>query len=128
MKIVALVARILLGLGFALSGLAYFFRWLPAQLPSAPDAAAFAGALFASGYIVPVKALEVAGGLLVLSGRFAPLGLLLLGPLIVNILLFHVYLDRTGLPVCLVLAALSLIVLVQYRAAFAPLFKPAKGS
>lgn len=128
MKIVALIARVLLGLGFAFSGLAFFFHWVPAQLPSEPNAAAFAGALFSSGYIVPVKALEAAGGLLVLSGRFAPLGLLLLGPVIANILLFDIYLDRKGLPIGLLVAVLSLIVLFQYRSAFAGIFKPAKGS
>lgn len=128
MKIVALIARVLLGLGFAFSGLAFFFHWVPAQLPSEPNAAAFAGALFSSGYIVPIKVLEVAGGLLVLSGRFAPLGLALLGPVVVNILLFDVYLDRKGLPVGLVVAALFLVIFFQYRAAFASIFKPAKSS
>ena len=64
------------------------------------------------------------GGLLLLIGRYVPLGLTLLGPVIVNILLFHIFLDPSGLPMALVVAVLALFLLWRYRANFAGLVKP----
>jgi hypothetical protein len=58
-----------------------------------------------------------------LTGRFVPLGLTLLGPVIVNILLFHIFLEPKGLPVAVVVSALSLIVLWNHRSSFAGLVK-----
>jgi putative oxidoreductase len=68
--------------------------------------------------------LQVAGGLLLLIGRYVPLGLVLLGPVIVNILLFHIFLERSGLPMAIVVSALALFLLGRYRANFAGLTKP----
>jgi len=63
------------------------------------------------------------GGLLCLVGRFVPLGLTLLGPVIVNILCFHIFLDRTGLPMALVVSALALFLVWAYRSSFAGLLR-----
>jgi hypothetical protein len=59
-----------------------------------------------------------------LAGQFVPIGLTLLGPAIVNILLFHILPDPTGLPMAIVVAVLALIVLWHYRASSAGLVKP----
>jgi uncharacterized membrane protein YphA (DoxX/SURF4 family) len=80
-----------------------------------------------SHYMYVVGVLQVLGGLLLLTGRFAPLGLTLLGPVVVNILLFHIFLEPTGLPMAIVFSVLTLIVLWNYRAAFAGILK-AKGA
>jgi hypothetical protein len=48
----------------------------------------------------------------------------LLGPVIVNILLFHIFLERTGLPIAIVVSCLALFLLCGYRDRFAPLLKP----
>jgi len=68
--------------------------------------------------------LQVAGGLLLLIGRFVPLGLTLLGPVIVNILLFHIFLEPTGLPMAIVVSAIALFLLWRYRTNFAGLVRP----
>jgi hypothetical protein len=68
--------------------------------------------------------LQVAGGLLLLIGRYVPLGLTLLGPVIVNILLFHVFHEPTGLPMAIVVSVLALFLLWRYRTNFAGLAKP----
>ncbi len=82
------------------------------------------GALAHSGYIYAIAGLQVLGGLLLLLGaRFVALGLTLLGPIIVNIVLYHVFLDPKGLPVALVVAALALFLLWIYRYKFPALFK-----
>ena len=77
-----------------------------------------------SHYMLVVGALQFVGGLLLLIGRYVPLGLTLLGPVVVNIFLFHLFLAPQGLPIALVVAALSLFLLWQYRAAFAGLLRP----
>ena len=124
MKIVVIIARVLLGLMFVVFGLNIFLMFMKPPPQPAGLAADFGKALFASHYIYVVGALQVAGGLLCLIGRFVPLGLTLLGPVIVNILLFHIFLDPAGLPMAAVVSALALIVLWGYRASFAGLVKP----
>jgi uncharacterized membrane protein YphA (DoxX/SURF4 family) len=126
MKIVTLIARILLGLMFVVFGLNGFLHFIPTPPPPPGHAGEFTGALFATGYLHVVMALQLIGGALVLSGRFLPLGLLLLGPVIVNILLFHVFMDRNGLAMAIVVSALALFLLGRHWSAFAPLFRPFK--
>jgi putative oxidoreductase len=124
MKILTIIARILLGLVFVVFGSNAFLHFLPMPpLPQTP-AGEFSKALFVSGYIYVVASLQIVGGLIMLIGRFVALGLVLLCPVIVNILLFHIFLDSTGLPVALVVAVLALFLLWQYRAAFRSLFQP----
>lgn len=124
MKIISAIARIVLGLVFVFFGLNIFLRFpfLHMSLPSGL-AGDFAKALYVSHYIYVVGALQIAGGALFLIGRFVPLGLMLLGPVIVNILLFHLLLEPTGRPMAIGVSALALIVLWHYRAAFAGLLK-----
>jgi uncharacterized membrane protein YphA (DoxX/SURF4 family) len=89
---VVLILRILLGLIFTVFGLNGFLNFLPPpEMP--PAAGEFIGALAASGYLLTLtKAVEVIGGVLLLLGRWVPFALILLGPVVVNILLFHLYL------------------------------------
>ena len=88
------------------------------------DAAAFMGALFHSGYIYPIAFLQVLGGVCLLSGRFVPLGLTLLGPIMVNIMLYHIFIDHSGLPIAVVVSILSLFLLWVYRYKFPAIFRP----
>jgi uncharacterized membrane protein YphA (DoxX/SURF4 family) len=123
MKITATIARIILGCVFVFFGLNLFLQFLHLPPPPSGPAGDFSKALFVSHYFYVVGALQVVGGLLCLAGRFAPLGLTLLGPVIVNILLFHILLNPAGLPMAIVVSVLALIVLWHHRAAFAGLVK-----
>jgi uncharacterized membrane protein YphA (DoxX/SURF4 family) len=105
MKIVAMVARYLLGLMFVVFGLNGFFHFIPMALPTGV-AGQFMGALFVSRYIYFIAMFETFGGLLLLVGRYLNLGLLLLGPIIANIVIYHLTLDHKGLPLALIVAAL----------------------
>ena len=80
--------------------------------------------LITSGYIYPIAALEVLGGLLLLIGRFVPLGLTLLGPVIVNIMLYHIFLDTNGLPMAGVISLFALFLLWAHRDRFPAIFQP----
>jgi putative oxidoreductase len=122
MKIATIIARVLLGLVFFVFGLNVFLNFIP--MPPLPknEAGAFMGALFSSHYLYAIKCFEIGGGLLLLIGRKVPLGLTLLGPVIVNILFYDIFLDRTALPMGIVIAALALFLLWAYRSAFAGLW------
>ena len=120
-KHVPTAARLFLGLVFTVFGLNFFLHFLPMP-PAPPRAAAFAGALFASGYLFPLlKATEVAAGLLLLGGLLVPLSLAVLAPIIINIVGFHLFLEPSGLPLPLVLLVAELYLAWSYRSAFAPM-------
>jgi uncharacterized membrane protein YphA (DoxX/SURF4 family) len=124
MKIATIIARILLGLIFTVFGSNAFLHFIPMPPPPAGLAGDFSKALFASHYFYVVAILQITGGLIVLSGRFTALGLTLLGPVIVNILCFHIFLNHEGWQLASVVAALALFLLWRYRANFAGLLKP----
>jgi len=118
-----LAARILLGLGFTVFGLNGFLHFLP-QPPMSGPPAEFAGALFATGYMFPlIKGTEVVTGLLLLSGRYVPLALTVLAPVVVNILAFHAFLAPAGLAVPVVFAALGIYLAYAHKSVFAPLLR-----
>lgn len=115
MKHIPTIARLLLGLIFTVFGANMWFHFIP--IPPPPDGAAkdFMFALYGSGYLTVVKVLEVAGGLLLLSGRFVNLALALIGPVVVNIALYHVFLVKGGYPMAIVLGVLSLVALASRK-------------
>ncbi len=123
MKYLIHVVRILLGLVFMFFGSNAFLHFLPMP-PLQGDAGAFIGAMAHSGYMNVVAALQILGGLCLLSGRFVPLGLTLLGPIIVNIILYHLFLDRTGIAVGICISIAALFLLWVYRYKFPAIFRP----
>ena len=123
MKIATIIARILLGLVFTVFGSNAFLHFIPMPPMSGP-AGAFMGAMMDTGYVKVVGFCQVAGGLILLIGRYIPLGLTLLGPVIVNILCFHIFMNHQGLPIALVVAALALFLLWRHRTNFTGLLKP----
>jgi putative oxidoreductase len=65
------------------------------------------------------------GGLLLLVGRFVSIGLVLLGPILVNILLFHILFHAPGIITGLVCTLLEIFLIWVYRSSFRGLFIPA---
>jgi uncharacterized membrane protein YphA (DoxX/SURF4 family) len=122
MKIFTLIARLLLGLVFVVLGLNGFLNFLSMGPMPTGLAGQFVGALFLSHYFWVVAALQIAGGALLLVNRFVPLGLVLLGPVIVNILLYHVFLNPTGIALAIVVTILWLIVFYARRQYFSGIF------
>jgi hypothetical protein len=121
MKIAVTIARILLGLLFLVFGLNGFLHFIPMPPPSGL-AGQYMGALFLSHYLVAVFLLQVVGGALLLANHFIPLALTLLGPVLVNILLFHSLMAPGGLPLALVTTVLWLIVFAGARRHFSGVF------
>jgi putative oxidoreductase len=121
MKITTLIARILLGLLFLVFGLNGFLHFIPMPPPTGL-AAQYMGALYVSHYLVFIFLVQVIGGALLLANRFVPLALILLGPVLVNILLFHSFMAPAGLPLALVTTVLWGLVFYAVRRAFAGVF------
>ncbi len=120
MKIVAIIARILLGLTFFVFGLNGFLNFMHAPLPPGP-AGTFLGTLVTSHFVYFVSGVQVIAGALLLVNRFVPLALALLAPVLYNILVFHITMQPSGLPPGLFASILWLILVWRLRAYFATL-------
>lgn len=121
MKIVAIIARILLGLMFFVFGLNGFLHFIPS--PPIPGLAGqFLGALIQSHYVYLVSGTQFVASLLLLADKFVPLALALLAPVLVNILVFHLTMQPSGLPPGLFATILWFILAWKFRASFAPLW------
>ena len=123
MKIIAVIARFLLGLIFLVFGLNGFLHFIPASPPPSGTAGQFVGALFISNYLVVVFLLQIIPAILLLINRYVPLALTLLAPIIVNILLFHILMAPSGLALAIVVTVLWIVVFLGVRSAFTGLWQ-----
>ena len=125
MKHLPTVAGILLGLLFVMSAVVVLFGLAPTPtMPEGTPMAMFMGAFGPTGYMTFVKVLELIGGILVAMPRTRNYGLLVLGPIIINVLAFHVFITKgEGIfnPLLLFIVALALYLLWVGRKAFAGL-------
>lgn len=120
MKRLSPVFRVLLGLTFVVFGFDGVFHFFP--LPPMPDAAqAVIATLVSYRLFYALKAFEVTAGLLLLAGRWVPLALAALAPIIFNIVWFDANLDPASLPVGVVLVMLEAGLVWSWRAHFTPL-------
>ena len=127
MKITSIVARYLLGIMFTVFGLNGFLNFIHQPPPPNPLAVQFFVAVSASHFVGFFFAVQVLGGLLLLSGRFVPLALTLLAAVLYNILAFHLTLAPASIAPGLVASVLWLLVFLQYHDSFKGIFsaKPA---
>jgi putative oxidoreductase len=121
MKIAVVIARILLGLPFLIFGLNDFFHFIPMQ-PIPGDAGTLVTIMYTHGWLTFHGILYVIAGLLLVVGRYVPVALVLLGPIIVNILLFHLTLAPSGIGPGLVCAVLEMFLIWAYWPAFQGIF------
>jgi len=122
MKIVTLIARLLLGLIFVVFGLNGFLNFINMGPMPSGLAGQFIVALALSHYFWLVAALQVAGGALLLLNRFVPLALVLLGPVIVNIISYHAFLNPSGAVLAIAVVILWGIVFYSRRQYFSGIF------
>ncbi|MDB4617232.1 hypothetical protein OAE25_01040 [Verrucomicrobiales bacterium] len=121
---IALIAGGLLGLLFIVFGLNFFLHFIPMPSPAeGTPAAAFMGAMYGSSYLTFVKVLEILGGILVAVPKTRNIGLLVLGPIVINILAFNTFVAPGGLtqPPVILVAVLSAFLLWAGRSSFAKL-------
>jgi uncharacterized membrane protein YphA (DoxX/SURF4 family) len=123
MKTASIVARDLLGLQFTIFGLNGFLHFIHQPLPANPLAIQFLVAVSASHFAAFFFALQVVGGLLLLSGLFIPLALTLLAAELYNILAFHLTMAPASIAPALVACVLWILVFLQYRESFKGIFR-----
>ena len=122
MKILTNVSRFLLGFIFLVFGLNGFLHFIPMPPPSGV-AGQFLGSMFVTKYLLFVFTIQLIGGVLLLINRYVPLALTILGPIIVNILLFHSLMNPDGLGLALFVTILWAVVFASVRSAFAGIFE-----
>jgi putative oxidoreductase len=118
MKKLALVVRILMGLVFLGSGIAFFFTTPPPM--EGPMGDFFKGMMATQYFFYLLKGTEILCGLMLLVGMFVPLALVVLAPIILNIFLVHAFMMPSGLPLAVILGVLEV-----YLAFFSPQYSPA---
>ncbi len=118
------ILRVVLGLGLLFFGLSKLidFSIMPTHIYTG-EAAIFIDSLSNTGYILKVVGFfEMVIGLLFIINKWVPFGLLLLAPITVNILLFHVFLDTPGLVIALVITIINAVLIYKYWRYYKPLF------
>ena len=117
------ILRIILGLGLLVFGLNKFLNYIPMfEMP--PAAANFMESLETSGYVFYLVAtLEIAVALMLLLKKWVPFALILLAPLSINILLFHIFLNVSDIAVAIVIVSLNVLLIFKYWKAYRPLFQ-----
>jgi putative oxidoreductase len=121
MKIAVLIARILLGLVFLVFGLNNLHPFMPMQtMPG--DAGTLSTIMFVHGWLVFHGVLYVIAGVLLLVGRYVPVALVILGPILVNILIFHFTLAPVGYAPGLICSLLEIFLIYAYWPAFRAIF------
>jgi putative oxidoreductase len=124
MKIAIIIARVLLGFVFAAAGLVSLLKL--GKMGGMPaDATTFMTLMVAHNYTVFVALVMLIGGVLLLVGRFVPIGLVMLGPVLVNILLFHVLFHVPGIVTGVVCSGLEIFLIWVYWGSFRGLFAAA---
>lgn len=125
MKYLPLIASLLLGGLFILSASVVLFGLVPTpEIPKDTPIWHFMQACGPTGFMTFVKVLELVGGILLILPRSRNLGLLILGPIIVNILAFHQFIAGDGLlqPMLIAISLLAVYLLWAERKAWAALF------
>jgi len=121
MKIAVVIARILLGLPFLVFGLNDFLHFFPNQ-PIPGDAGTMVTIMQTHGWLTFHGLLYVVAGVLLVAGWYVPVALVILGPILVNILLFHATLAPTGFAPGIICTLLEVFLIYAYWPAFRGIF------
>ena len=123
MKIAMIIVRTLMGLLFIFASVTFLFGLITPP-PMEGPIKDFNEGLAASGYFFTLlKITELTCGILLVIGRFVPLALVILSPIIINILMVHLFLDRSGLPVAIFLVLAAIFLAYYHRDRFEPLLR-----
>ncbi len=121
-RFIPAILRTLMGLGFTAFGVIGLFNLMPPPKTLPPGVSEFMGGLKASGYFLPLLfGTQLLVGILLLLNLFVPLALVLIMPVLVNIILYHIFLDPSGIVPGAILMVLDLYLAWVYRDAYRPL-------
>ena len=124
MKIATIIARVFLGLAFVLFGVFPFLTFIPQPPPPPGLAGDYVKVFTASHYAQVIGAMQLLSGLMLLSGKFVPLGLLILGGILFNIWAFHLLMAPASILPGAIATLLWAIVFWSYRERFSGILRP----
>ena len=117
------ILRFTLGVALLVFGINKFFPFIPI-FDMAPADSNFISSLESTGYVLYiVAALEVIIGILLIIKKWVPFALILLAPISLNILLFHIFLEVSGILVAILIVAINAILIYKYWKSYRPLFQ-----
>ena len=115
MKIAVIIVRLLMGALFLFASIAGLFHLMP-QPELKGNAKLYMDGMTASGYFITLlMGTELACGLAFVTGRFVPLATVVIFPVTLNILFYHIYVAPEGLPVAIPLLAANLFLAFACR-------------
>jgi putative oxidoreductase len=123
MKIAVIIIRVLMGLLFLFASLTFFLNLIPTpELTGSTKT--FMEGLTAVGYLLPlVKAVELLCAIAFITGQYVPLAVVTIAPIIVNIFLFHTFIDQAGFAVGLFLILANGFLAYAYWNKFQPILE-----
>lgn len=123
-KKILFVVSLLFGLMFINSGLNKFFNYMPMPKDMPENMMKVMGAFMEIGWLMPLIAVaEITGGLLFIITKYRALGAIIIFPVMIGILLTHILIEPSGLPLALVLLAINIWVIIENREKYLPMIK-----
>ena len=123
-KKILLVVCILFGLMFINAGLNKIFNYIPAPTDLSEKMMKVMAAFMEIGWLMPLVAVaEIVGGILFMIPKLRALGAIIIFPVMMGIILTHIFLEPSGLPLALVLLAINLWVIIENREKYMPMIK-----
>ena len=122
MKIAVIITRVLMGGMFLFASIVVLFNLIPHPEVTG-KVKVFMDGMAATGYLLTtVKIFELLCGAAFIIGKFVPLAAVVIFPIILNILMFHIFMDHSGLPIAILLMIGDLFLAYYYREKYKPLF------
>ena len=121
MKIAMIIVRTLMGLLFLFASIVVLFNLVPKPELTGAVKTFNEGMDAAPYFITVVKLTELLCGIAFVIGRFVPLATVVIAPVIIQIFLFHLFMDRSGLPVAIFLVLANIFVAYYYRSSYSGL-------
>lgn len=127
MKNLTLITRFVMGIMLIVFGANKFFHFMP--MPELSGGAAnLMSAFVSAGYFMPILGvIMLLTGLSILFNKYSALMLLVMAPITVNILLFHLILDPVNMMMGVILGVLHVIMIFSFRKSYANLFLSHSG-
>ena len=123
-KKILLVVCILFGLMFINAGLNKIFNYIPAPTDLSEKMMKVMAAFMEIGWLMPLVAVaEIVGGILFMIPKLRALGAIIIFPVMIGILLTHLFIAPSGLPMALVLLAINLWVIFENREKYLPMIR-----
>lgn len=118
-----IISRVLLGIIFLINGINMFAQFMPLPNPHQPDIAQrFLNILHEAGYFYPIMGIvKIATALALFYNRFLPLMLIVMFPITLNGVLFHLRMDTQMAPVAIIVWFMQVYLIYRNKDKYLPM-------